>query len=83
MSPESLKAEKEIQQTWGDMSRKVYMLLEGKTGEEIQKQSDRLSLVLAEESKSGHLSSAFLPSTLFPGQELRARNLEAWRNFWK
>ncbi len=82
MSPESLNAEKEIQQTWGDMSQKVYLLLEGKNGEEIQKKSDRLARLLADESKAGRLSSAFLPSTLFPGEELRKRNLEAWRNFW-
>ncbi|SEM43486.1 Predicted exporter [Syntrophus gentianae] len=82
MTSETHKAEKAVQATWGDMSRKVYLLLEGKTGEDLQKQSDRLSDVLAEEVRAGRLSSAFLPSTLFPGEILRSRNLEAWRTFW-
>ena len=82
LTPETLKAEKAVQKTWGDMSRKVYILLEGETAEGIQKQSDRLSRVLAEETGTGRLSSAFLPSTLFPGEELRTRNLEAWTAFW-
>ncbi len=82
MTPETHQAEKAVQATWGDMSRKVYLLLEGKTGEDLQKQSDRLSGVLAGEVRVGRLSSAFLPSTLFPGEILRSRNLEAWRTFW-
>jgi len=82
LTPETLKAEKAVQKSWGDMSRKVYILLEGETAEGIQKQSDRLSRVLAEETGTGRLSSAFLPSTLFPGEELRTRNLEAWTAFW-
>jgi len=82
MTPETLKAEKTVEQTWGDMSRKVYLLLEGETWEGIQQQSDRLARVMAEEARTGRLSSAFLPSTLFPGEELRTRNLAAWRTFW-
>jgi len=82
LTPETLKAEKVVQETWGDMSRKVYLLLEGETWEGIQQQSDRLARVMAEEARTGRLSSAFLPSTLFPGEELRTSNLEAWRAFW-
>jgi uncharacterized protein len=82
MTAETLKAEKAVQETWGDMSRKVYLLLEGKTSADIQEKSDRLAVALAEEVQTGRLASAFLPSTLFPGRELRAQNLEAWRMFW-
>lgn len=82
LTPETLRAEKVVQKNWGDLSRQVYLLLEGESAEAIQKKSDRLAAVVAAEVQAGRLSSAFLPSTLFPGAEQRARNLEDWRTFW-
>ncbi len=82
LTPETLRAEKVVQTTWGDLSRQVYLLLEGESAEAIQKKSDRVAAVVAAEVREGRLSSAFLPSTLFPGGELRMRNLEDWRTFW-
>ena len=80
--PETLAAEKKLQDTWGNLSGRLYVLLEAPDLERLQKKNDQLEALLAEDVKRGRLAPAFLPTVLFPSPEATARHFAAWRAFW-
>ncbi|HYA15252.1 MAG TPA: MMPL family transporter, partial [Syntrophales bacterium] len=82
VSPETLNAEKLIRDTWGDIMSRLYIMMEGSDRQDLQQKSDRLAELLSQELEAGRLSQAFVPSMLFPGEEMARRNLVAWRSFW-
>ena len=82
VSQETQIADKLIKDVWGDISSKVYLMIEGRNGQEIQQKSDRLVAMLAQEMKAGRISQTFVPSMIFPGDEIARKNIAAWRNFW-
>jgi predicted exporter/SAM-dependent methyltransferase len=82
VSPESLKAEKTVRDIWGDIMSKVYIMVEGKDRGDLQLKCDRLADMLSQEVASGRLSQAFVPSLIFPGEELARKNIAAWQGFW-
>ena len=82
VSPESRNAEKIIQDVWGDITGRVYIMVEGIDQRDLQMKCDRLAGMLSQEVASGRLSQAFVPSLIFPGQELARRNFTAWQGFW-
>ncbi len=82
VSPETLAAESNIRKTWGDLSGKCYVLLEAPTLAQLQRKNDRLRELLQNDVREGRLSSAFLPSSLFPSPPQVGKNLEAWGDFW-
>jgi uncharacterized protein len=79
---ETLAAEKRITDVWGGIFDKVYVLAEGPSIEDLQQQGDALFEKIDADLRSGVLSSAFVPSMIAPGAELRRRNFDAWRGFW-
>ena len=82
VSPETLKAEKKIQEIWGNLSGKCYVLLEAPTIENLRQKDERLSAFLAEAMNQEKIKSAMLPSVLFPSDEAARRNFAAWQTFW-
>lgn len=82
VSKETITAENNIQKTWGDLSGKCYVFLQAPDIAELQRKNDRLMPLLAKDVQEGKLSSAFLPSMLFPSPARARKNLESWRNFW-
>ncbi|NPU83519.1 MAG: methyltransferase domain-containing protein [Syntrophaceae bacterium] len=80
--PETLAAEDEVKQAWGDILNRVYLLSEGKTYREMREKGDRLTALLDEELARGTLSAAFVASMAFPGPERAAANRLAWQAFW-
>ncbi|MDQ5986568.1 MAG: hypothetical protein CSYNP_02298 [Syntrophus sp. SKADARSKE-3] len=82
VSEDTLRAEKLIRNTWGDVFGKVYLLVEGRDRDDFRQKSDSLAAFLAEETKSGRISQSFVPSMIFPGEELARRNIAAWQHFW-
>jgi predicted exporter len=82
VSPETLNAEKLIRGTWGDIMSRLYLMLEGSDRHDLQQKGDRLADMLSQEVAAGRLSQAFVPSMLFPGEEMARKNLAAWRSFW-
>ena len=82
VSDETLKAEKLIKDVWGDIFSRVYLMVEGRNLQELQQKSDRLADMLQNEATGGRLSSVFVPSMVFPGDETARKNITAWRDFW-
>ncbi|MDD4092032.1 MAG: MMPL family transporter [Smithellaceae bacterium] len=82
VSPATLAAEKKLQDTWGNLSGRLYVLLEAPDVERLQKKNDQLEALMVKEVESGRLAPAFLPTVLFPTPETAARHFTAWRSFW-
>ncbi|MBI4633681.1 MAG: MMPL family transporter [Deltaproteobacteria bacterium] len=82
ISRETLNAEKRIRDVWGDIFSKVYLMVEGPDSRDLQRKSDRMAELLGEEVAAGRISQAFVPSMIFPGEELARKNFAAWRGFW-
>ena len=82
VSRETQNADKVIRDVWGDMFSRVYLLVEGQDQQDLQRKSDRLAALLYQEVAAGRLSQAFVPSMIFPGEEMARQNLAAWQRFW-
>ncbi len=82
LSKETINAENNIQKTWGGLSGKCYVFLQAPDISLLQKKNDQLLPLLTKDVQAGKLSSAFLPTLLFPSKERGRENLETWRNFW-
>ena len=82
VSKETINAEKVLKDTWGNFSGKCYIFLEAQSLEQLQQKNDRLTAVLAADVQKEKLSSVFLPTMLFPSQEMAKSNLQAWNEFW-
>jgi predicted exporter len=79
---ETLAAERRLAEVWGGIFDKVYVLAEGPSPEDLQRQGDALLQKIDADLGSGVLSAGFVPSMIAPGAELRRRNFDAWRRFW-
>ncbi len=79
---DTLAAEKRLTDVWGGIFDKVYVLAEGASVEDLQRQGDALLEKINSDLRSGVLSSGFVPSMVAPGTELRRKNFDAWREFW-
>ncbi len=75
-------AEKHVGEVWGEVFSKVYLIAEANNIQEIQDQGDRLTDLLDQDMALGNISSAFVPSMLFPGNDMGQRNFKAWKQFW-
>jgi len=83
VSEETVRAEELLTDVWGkNIFEKTYLMTEGESVKELQREGDTLLDMIDEDLASGVLSSGFVPSMIFPGKERRKQNLEAWREFW-
>ncbi|MCE5265937.1 MAG: MMPL family transporter, partial [Deltaproteobacteria bacterium] len=82
VTPETLAAEKRVGDVWGNVLGRIYVMAEGRDPAQLQRQDDRLTALLEQESRSGALAPAFTPSVIFPGPERAAENLKSWQAFW-
>ena len=82
VSRDTISAEKKLQETWGNLSGKCYVLLGAPSMEDLQKKNERLMTFLTADVQKEKLIPVFLPSTLFPSQALAQSNVAAWRGFW-
>jgi len=82
VSQDTAAAEKRIAAVWGNIFSRIFLMTEGRSLQEIQQKSDRLSGLLQEELDDGTLTAAFSPSMIFPGQDRGRENFRAWKNFW-
>lgn len=82
VSEETISAEKLIRDVWGDIFSRVYLMIEGHDREELQRKCDLIADLLHQEVAAGRLSQAFVPSMVFPGEEMSRKNFMAWQNFW-
>lgn len=82
VSKETLDAEKLVTSVWGDVMRRVYVMTEADSLEALRVKGDRLDDITKREASSGAVSSAFIPTSFFPGKEKLRKNFKAWRAFW-
>ncbi|MDX9745825.1 MAG: methyltransferase domain-containing protein [Syntrophales bacterium] len=82
VTKETLKAEQLIRDIWGDIFSKVYILVEGGDARDLQRKCDRLTVLLNREVEGKRISRFFVPSLIFPGEELAGSNLGDWKRFW-
>lgn len=82
VSKETINAEKKLQETWGNLSGKCYVLLTASSMGELQKKNEQLMTLLASDVRKEKLAPVFLPSVLFPSQASAENNFAAWRSFW-
>ena len=83
VSEETASAEELLTDVWGDnVFKKTYLMTEGTSVRELQREGDILLEMIDQDLASGVLSSGFVPSMIFPGKQREKQNLEAWREFW-
>ena len=75
-------AEQLLAEVWGGIFDKVYVLTAGNSVAELQYKGDLLAERLEKDIKAEFLSTGFVPSMIFPGQERRQKNFAAWKQFW-
>jgi len=59
VSPETLAAEKQVSDVWGNLFGRIYAMVEGRDPRQLQQQGDRLAARWRKEVQSGALASAF------------------------
>jgi predicted exporter/SAM-dependent methyltransferase len=82
LSPETAAAEELIRNIWGDVLKRVYVVVEGKTLSDLRQKGDRLTAQIEDAMVKGVISTAFLPSLVFPDRQRADRNFTAWHSFW-
>lgn len=82
VSQETLNAEKIVRDVWGDISSRLYLMVEGRDGQDLQRKCDRLAEMLTQEVAAGRISQAFVTSMIFPGEKMAHKNFAAWQGFW-
>ncbi len=82
VTKETLEAERLLADVWGNLFSKIYVMVEGRDVRELQQKGDRLAALLDREVRTGTLVSAFVPSSVFPGEQRAEQNFSAWRAFW-
>ncbi len=75
-----LKAEEEIQKTWGDFRRKAMILCRGSTLETVLTQNDRLFSLMEQES---NIKNPVSLAPVLPSKVLQQVNRKRWQDYWK
>jgi len=78
----TIEAEGLIEGVWGNISDRVYVMIEAHSENELHQQGDELAVILNEELAAGVLLPTFTSSMVFPGEELANKNGIAWKKFW-
>ena len=82
MSPQSLEAEQTIDQVWGNLSNRLYIMATGRTEEELWREAERLGDFVEREKDASVLAAGLPRTTIFPGPKAQEANLNAWQAFW-
>jgi predicted exporter/SAM-dependent methyltransferase len=82
VSSETLAADTLFTKTWGNMSNKTILMISGSSIPDIQQKNDQIMEDMDKDKAAKKIASAFVPSMIFPGNELSGKNLRAWKEFW-
>ncbi len=80
MQPETQQAATHIQAVWGNVMNRSVVLIEADSPAGLQQKNDALVSLLDMDASA---RQAFVLSALFPGDNQRAENLNAWQLFWQ
>ena len=82
MRPETLAAEQEINDHWGNLSNRTYIMTRADSLDGLWRKSEKLVNFLSREKDHGVLSQAFPRLAVLPGPDGQVSNLKAWQAFW-
>ncbi len=82
VSQETLRAENEIRESWGDPAGGAYLFIEGENISEFRLKADRAARFIDEGVSKGVLKEGFSPAMIFPGEERSKENFKSWKEFW-
>ena len=82
VSNETIAAENLVKNTWGDILSRLYIMNSASTFEELQKNSDNITMMIGTDISENNISSGFTSSMVFPGKDLSMKNFEAWKKFF-
>jgi predicted exporter len=82
VAPATRQAEDRLQQTWGNLFQRVFVMARADDLAGLMQANDRLTPRLKALARDGALESVFTVSALFPGPDQAAANQAAWRAFW-
>jgi predicted exporter/precorrin-6B methylase 2 len=82
MAPQTLEAEQAIEKTWGSLSKKVYIMAEGRTEGELWSELERLRDFLNHQTHDSVVAAGLPVATIFPGPKAQESNIKAWQAFW-
>ncbi|HHD64477.1 MAG TPA: methyltransferase domain-containing protein [Desulfobulbaceae bacterium] len=82
VSRQTMEEDARFTKTWGNIGSRVYLMNRAGSTSELQSNNDALLAKIDSDIRQNILAGAFVPSMLFPGNDLAERNLSAWHNFW-
>ncbi|MDD3816131.1 MAG: MMPL family transporter [Desulfocapsaceae bacterium] len=82
VSSETLAADQMFASVWGNMGKRIFLMVKGDSIDEIQQKNDIILQKINTDKKSDIIQSAFVPSMIFPGTLRTRDNLTAWQQFW-
>ncbi len=82
VSEQTTRADALFKKVWGDFGSRIFLMDKTDTIANLQDGDDQLLVRINRDVKRGVLAAAFVPSMLFPGRKMAARNLSAWHDFW-
>ena len=82
VSEQTRSADALFTKVWGNIGSRIFLMDRATSIAGLQERDDRLLARIEQDVEQGVLKDFFVPSMLFPGRELSARNLAAWHEFW-
>lgn len=82
ISEKTRSVENKIQETWGNIFSQLFLMIEAQSLKDLQETSDMVLSAIEDEMASQNISSAFLASMMFPGNNRGLENFQAWKAFW-
>lgn len=82
VSEATIAADEMFREVWGSGDKQIHLMNTADNMQELQADNDRILAKIENDIRGDVLSSAFVPSMLFPGVERGQQNLAAWQTFW-
>lgn len=82
VSRETLESEKRLQHTWGNVSDRIFMMVEAETIDALQRSGDTIASLMERDTALNKINPSFASSMIFPGIDRAHRNFTEWKKFW-
>ncbi|HID69196.1 MAG TPA: methyltransferase domain-containing protein [Desulfobacterales bacterium] len=82
VSKETLAADTLFTKVWGNISNKTVLMISEDSTDALQQKNDQVLKKIEADTASKIIESAFVPSMIFPGRKLAAKNFMDWKEFW-
>ncbi len=81
-SQNTKNAEALISKVWGDIFTKIFIMAEAENLSALKDKMDKAAYLVMSDIKAKKLKSGFVPSMIFPGENMCKKNFSAWKKFW-